>query len=470
MRVALLNPIPLRRGAINKDVSGGFGTVSEFGASPVARVLTWLKQRGVHYPVLSLGYIAALFERAGWDVSYGGRVEDAENADVALVYSSLVAHRAEVELAENVRASGSTRVGFVGPFASVKPELFSDRADFVITGEPERAVQRMAASGEVPHGLVSSPPLDDLDSLPFPAWRYFDADRFRYLPYFPVGRGFFPVLSSRGCALSCAYYCPYTAVTGRKWRKRTPANVVAELEHLVRDYRAQRILFRDPLFTLDRKRSAEIADGIRAAGLRIEWVCETHLDYLDEDLLDRMHASGLRSIKVGIESANATVLEGVKRHHAGQERIRRLLRHCDRRGIAVVAFYILGLPTDTEASIAATTAYAKELNTIGAQFTIATPYPGTRFFEAANAEGRLLTDDWERFDIYTPVMRHDSLSPDTIQRLKSKAYHQYYLRPAWAGKFLTHQWRRMQRRRAGAPGLSSLGATERYVQRTSDAV
>jgi anaerobic magnesium-protoporphyrin IX monomethyl ester cyclase len=458
MKVALLNPIPRRRGAVNKDISGGFGTVSDFGNSPVARTLTWLKQRGVRYPILSLGYIAALFERGGWDVHYGDRVEDAENADVALVYSSLVAHRAEIELAASIRARGRTRVGFVGPFASVKPELFTDRADFVIAGEPERAVDRIASHGEIPSGLVNSPPVDDLDSLPFPAWRYFDADQFRYLPYFPGARGFFPVLSSRGCALSCAYYCPYTAVTGRKWRKRSPANVVAELEHLVRNFGARRILFRDPIFTLNRARSAEIADRIRAAGLRIEWVCETHLDYLDEDLLDRMQASGLRSIKVGIESGNAGVLKGVKRHHPGQERIRRLLDHCDRRGIGVVAFYILGLPTDTEASIEATIDYAMELNTLGAQFTIATPYPGTGFFEAASAEGRLLTEDWERFDIYTPVMRHDRLSPDTIQRLKSKAYQRYYLRPAWAGKFLTHQWRRMQLRRAGAAGLSPVAA------------
>ena len=460
MKVALLNPIPHRRGAVNKDISGGFGTVSDFGNSPVARALTWLKQRGVRYPILSLGYIAALFERAGWDVHYGERVDDADNADVALVYSSLVAHRAEIELAENVRARGRTQVGFIGPFASVKPELFVDRADFVIAGEPERAVERMATSGEIPRGIVSSAPLEDLDSLPFPAWRYFDASQFRYAPYFPAGRGFFPVLSSRGCALSCAYYCPYTAVTGRKWRKRTPANVVAELEHLVRHYKAKRILFRDPLFTLDRKRSAEIADRIRAAGLHIEWVCETHLDYLDEDLLDRMQASGLRSIKVGIESANASVLQAVKRRHAGQERIRRLLHHCDRRGIGVVAFYILGLPSDTEASIAATVDYAKELNTLGAQFTIATPYPGTGFFEVVSAEGRLLTDDWERFDIYTPVMRHDTLLPDTIQRLKSKAYQQYYLRPAWAGKFLTHQWRRMQLGRADAASLPPVAANQ----------
>jgi anaerobic magnesium-protoporphyrin IX monomethyl ester cyclase len=455
MRVVLLNPIPPRRGAVNKDISGGFGTVSDFGDSPVARTLTWLKQRGVRYPVLSLGYLAALFERAGWDVRYGERPQDADGADVALVYSSLVAHRTELALARRLREQGRMPVGFVGPFASVKPELFTDSADFVIAGEPERAVEQMAQRCEIPGGLVRSAPVSDLDSLPFPAWRYFHSAGFRYLPYFPAARGFFPVLSSRGCALSCAYYCPYTAVTGRKWRKRSPANVVAELEHLVRDYGARRILFRDPLFTLDRDRSAAIADGIRAAGLRLDWVCETHLDYLDEELLDHLQASGLRSIKVGIESANPAALQGVKRHHPGEDRIRRLLEHCDRRGIGVVGFYILGLPSDTEASIAATVDYAIELNTLGAQFTIATPYPGTGFFDTASLEARLLTDDWERYDIYTPVMRHDHLTPNAIQRLKSRAYQQYYLRPKWAGKFLTHHWRRMRRRRAAQASGSS---------------
>ena len=462
MRVALLNPIPPRRGALNKDISGGFGTVSDFGDSPVARTLTWLKQRGVRYPVLSLGYVAALFDRAGWDVRYGERIEDAAGADVALVYSSLVAHQTEIALARRLRADGRMPVGFLGPFASVKPELFTDSADFVIAGEPERAVEQMAQRREIPSGLVQSAPVSDLDSLPFPAWRHFDSSRFRYMPYFPAGGGFFPVLSSRGCALSCAYYCPYTAVTGRKWRKRSPANVVAELEHLVRDHGARRILFRDPLFTLDRGRSAAIADGIRAAKLRIDWVCETHLDYLDEDLLDHMQAAGLRSIKVGIESASPAALDGVRRHHPGETRIRRLLDHCDRRGIGVVGFYILGLPSDTEGSIAATVDYATELNTLGAQFTIATPYPGTGFFESASLEGRLLTDDWQRYDIYTPVLRHDHLTPIELQRLKSHAYQQYYLRPKWAGKFLTHHWRRLLRRRGGeADSGSSLASSLR---------
>ncbi|MGH7899240.1 MAG: B12-binding domain-containing radical SAM protein [Candidatus Binatia bacterium] len=451
MKVALLNPMPRRRGAVNKDISGGFGTVSDFGDSPVARTLTWLKRRGVSYPVLSLAYIAAIFEREGWDVSYGEAADSAAGADVTLVYSSLVAHSTELRVAKRLRRPGGPPVGFIGPFASVRPDLFSPHADFVIVGEPEAAVERIARDRTAPAGVMTSPSVENLDALPFPAWHHFDIEHFRYRPYFPTGRGFFPVLSSRGCALSCAYYCPYTAVTGRRWRRRTPENVIAELDYLVRTHGAKRILFRDPLFTLDRARTAEIADGIRKAGLDIEWVCETHLDYLDEELLDRMHAAGLSSLKVGIESANPVVLEDVKRHQPKDERIRRLLGHCDRLGVGVVAFYILGLPSDTEESIAATIDYAMELNTIGAQFTIATPYPGTGFFDAAEAEHRLLTEDWERYDIYTPVMRHDHLSSDDIQRLKSRAYQLYYMRTSWAGKFLSHQWRRFRSRRVPVP-------------------
>ncbi len=439
MKVALLNPIPTRRGAVNKDVSGGFGTVSDYGDGAVARVMTRLKRGGIRYPVLSFGYLAALFERAGWDVSYGEDESAAADADLALVYTSLVAHHSEIALANRLRARGGITVGFVGPFASVRPELFESSADFVIVGEPEHVVERIAA-GERFSGRITSPPIERLDSLPFPSWRVFGHEQFRYRPYFPTGNAFFPVLSSRGCTLSCAYYCPYTAVTGRKWRKRSPENVIAELEHLVQEFGARRVLFRDPLFTLDRARALAIADGIREAGLDLEWVCETHLDYLDEELIDRMCAAGLRSIKVGIESANAQSLKHVKRHQPQQDRVRRLLTHCYRRGIAVTAFYILGLPGDTVESIEATVDYAISLNTIGAQFTVATPYPGTGFFDEVERRGGLLTDDWEQYDIYTPVMQHDRLSSGQIMRAKSRAYQRYYLRTSWAGKFLGYWW------------------------------
>jgi hypothetical protein len=115
MKVALLNPMPPRRGAMNKDISGGFGTVSDFGDGTVARALTWLKRRGVRYPVLSLAYIAAIFERAGWQVAYSENGTP-PGADLALVYTSLVAHRAEVDVANRARSAECRRWDSSGPW------------------------------------------------------------------------------------------------------------------------------------------------------------------------------------------------------------------------------------------------------------------------------------------------------------------------------------------------------------------
>jgi len=450
MRVSLVSPSPPgRRGLVNKDVAGGFGTVSEFGRTLVGDLLTRFKQRQVRMPILSLGYVAALFEEAGWTVRYTEDPATATRDDLALVYTSLVAHDAELAAAAHLRRAG-TRVGFLGAFASVRPELFVEHGDFVIEGEPEQAVRGLAA-GDEPTGIVSSPMVQDLDTLPFPSWSAFDGRRFRHAGYFPGAGPTFPVLASRGCALSCAYYCPYTAVTGRTWRKRSPQNVVAELESLVARFGARHILFRDPIFTLKRERVRELVRLLQEARLGLTWVCETHLDYLDEELIDEMAAMGLRALKVGIESSSEGALDAVHRHQPSSDRVRRLLKHCERIGVGVTAFYMLGLPDDTPASIHQTLRYAIELNTLGAQFTLPTPYPGTPWFDEVEAAGRLTTRDWNRYDVHTPVVEHDHLSPSQLRDLEAQAYQDYYLRPRWAAQFLGHHLRRLVRP-AAPPG------------------
>src|SRR5262249_56214677 len=88
---------------------------------------------------------------------------DLVDGDVALVLSSLVDHKAEAAWADQMRARGA-KVGFVGITASKMPELFRDHSDFILNGEPEAAVMRLA-QGEVPSGVVVSEQIDDLDAL-----------------------------------------------------------------------------------------------------------------------------------------------------------------------------------------------------------------------------------------------------------------------------------------------------------------
>ena len=122
------------------------------------------------------------------------------------------------------------KVGFVGLTASKLPHLFADHADFVLDGEPEAGVMRIA-QGHVPSGAVESEPIADLDSLPFPRWDLI-APRGRRrgikVSSRPIGGGF-PLLASRGCPEFCTY-CPHRILAG--YRARSIANIVDEIEQL----------------------------------------------------------------------------------------------------------------------------------------------------------------------------------------------------------------------------------------------
>ncbi|MCL4458582.1 MAG: radical SAM protein [Chloroflexi bacterium] len=428
MKVALLEVESARPERMNKDLAGGFGTASNYGVSFAAKLLMFAKRRTFHLPIISLGYLAAIFRDAGWEVEVvRNRVPQ---ADLVIIPSSIVDYRTERAMAAKIKKLTQAKVGFIGPFSSLKPELFLDYADFVIKGEPEAAARRISG-GWLPNGEVVSEQIEDLDSLPFPDWSVFPVQEYTYAQV--NQRPFLPILSSRGCSFSCRYYCPYPLYEGTRWRHRSVDNVVKEVKYLVEKYKIKGLLFRDPVFTLDKERAQAIARGIKEAAA-IVWACETHLNLLDERMIDNLYKSGLRAINVGIEAADDEVLREAKRKPIGHDHQERIIRYCERKGIRIGAFYILGLPDQTRESIERTIAYAIRLNTSFAQFTVCTPYPGTQFYD--DVKERIVDEDWEQFNAYTLVFRHWHLSKQEILNLKEKAFLRYYYRPRWIAKFL----------------------------------
>src|SRR6266498_792095 len=161
MRVVLAD-LKSNRGFVSKDtVVGGYGSrLDPF--SRVTTVMAYLKQQFHDVPSVHMAYIAAILARAGHDVSWTrGEIVD---GDVALVLSSLVDHKNETAWADEMRARG-VKVGFIGITASKMPELFAGHSDFILNGEPEAAVMRLA-QGETLRGNVVSEQINDLDSLP----------------------------------------------------------------------------------------------------------------------------------------------------------------------------------------------------------------------------------------------------------------------------------------------------------------
>ena len=427
MKIALLEAFSSSRRYISKDTQGGFGTRTSVGNSIRARVLEIVKQKGVKIPIMSLGYISGIFRKYGHQVV----VNKVDDADLVIIPSSIVDYKHEIATARQIKDLTKAKVGFIGPFATVKPEIFLQMADFVIGGEPEAVATKIAEKNEIPDGYIKGEIIENLDTIPFPNWDGFDINSYSYFPSIKV-KPFLTIQSSRGCPLPCNYYCPYPLVQGKKLRKRSVNNVMEEILYLKNIYNVKGLMFRDPVFTLDKERTKEIARGIK--GLGIEWGCETHIDFLDEELVRIMYESGLKTIEVGIESANKNLLKSIHRGGNYLNRREGVVRYCENLGIRISAFYILGLPEDTRESIGETIRYAKSLNTSAAQFTILTPYPGTEFFK--EVEKDIATREWERFDGYTPVLNYKNISKDELLSLKERAFLEYYYRPGWLLKLL----------------------------------
>src|SRR6185295_10415618 len=151
MRVVLAD-LKSHRGFVSKDtVVGGYGSrLDPF--SRVTTVMAFLKKKFHDVPSVHMAYIAAILARGGHEVKWTRR--ELVDGDVALVLSSLVDYKAETAWADRMRARG-VKVGFIGITASKMPGLFADHGDFIVNGEPEAAVMRLA-HGIVPRGTVAS--------------------------------------------------------------------------------------------------------------------------------------------------------------------------------------------------------------------------------------------------------------------------------------------------------------------------
>jgi len=429
MRVVLAD-LKSSRGFVSKDtVVGGYGSrLDPF--SRVTAVAAYVKKRFHDVPSVHMAYIAAILARGGHDVKWTRG--DLADGDVALVLSSLVDHKAETAWADQMRARG-VRVGFVGITASKMPQLFQDHCDFIINGEPEAAVMRLA-QGDVPSGIVVSEQIDDLDSLPFPRWDLVTEDRRRKFGIKwssrPVGGGY-PLLASRGCPEFCTY-CPHRILAG--YRARSIKNIVDEIERLSDQVPQPYVIFRDPLFTEQRERVVELCEEIHRRELTLTFEAETRLDRLDVELLDILYRAGFRAMSFGVESLDPATLKKSGRRPIPQTHQRQIMAHCRKLGIVTAAFYVLGFLQDDWNSIAATIDYATDLGSTFAQFKMLTPYPGTPMFK--QIEPLLTESDWEKFDGYTPTFRHPNLTERELRFLLGAAYKRFYMRPSYLANFL----------------------------------
>jgi hypothetical protein len=257
----------------------------------------------------------------------------------------------------------------------------------------------------------------DLDSLPFPRWDLLPHERYTIPKSSASGHmRFLPMLSSRGCPFGCSY-CPYPVGQGLKWRYRSPDNVVDEMQYLVERFGVQHIIFRDPMFSAQKKRVVAICDEIVRRGLKVQWKCETRVDCLDEPTIAAMARAGCVGVNFGIESVDPEIQKGVHRQPITPQEFVATIDTCRRYGISTFAFFILGLPGDTLATIMESMEFAVHIRPTWMQFTAATPLVGTSLHDWAVREGLITPDFYRIVTSHAGSVGNENLGSADVQRL-----------------------------------------------------
>jgi anaerobic magnesium-protoporphyrin IX monomethyl ester cyclase len=274
----------------------------------------------------------------------------------------------------------------------------------------------------------------DLDSLPWPAYHLFKMEGYTNLQ--PAtdavdGSKSFSILTSRGCPYRCTF-CSQS-IMPVKWRSRTPENVIAEWEHLVRDLGAQEIGVLDDSANIRKKRLLQIADMLIERELNhVPWIFVNGIraNLVDKPLMQKLKDAGLKRTAFGVETGNPELLKAIDKR-VDHDTIRNAFKVTKEVGIETIAFMIIGLPGDNRATMQDTINFAIELDPLIANFSMMTPYPGTAVWEQVKRNGRLLIQDWEDYVFFEQHARFEmgELTAELVEEMYRRAYRQFYLRP-----------------------------------------
>ena len=278
----------------------------------------------------------------------------------------------------------------------------------------------------------SRPFIPDLDDLPLPLHHLLPLDDYRI----PMVKGPYAfVVASRGCTAGCKYCIKHVSYQ-YSIRLRSPENIMEELRELKRLGIHNVHMYTD-LFTVSREQVMGLCDLIIQEGLDIKWTCNSRVDYVDEEMLQRMAQAGNWLISWGIESGSKEVLKRARKGYR-IEQAPQALRWAKKAGIMNWGYFIIGLPGETEETIRQTIDLSKKLPLDIALFHIAAPYPGTPLFFDVIENGWFRPDTrWEEIDMdESTVLDYPNLSTEQLEYWQRRAFREWAMRPGPMWTFL----------------------------------
>jgi radical SAM superfamily enzyme YgiQ (UPF0313 family) len=183
----------------------------------------------------------------------------------------------------------------------------------------------------------------------------------------------------------------------RTFRFNSPERTIKEMKYVIENYKSQEIYFDDSTFTMNMDRVSRLCDLIINEDIHVDWSCMTHAQMMNKDLIEKMSRAGCTGIKFGVESANQDIVYRIGKS-LDLEHAKKVFKWCKKSDMRTHITFMLGLPGETKKSMEKTIRFAMEVDPDSAQFSIATPFPGTEFYRMAKENGWLIEEDFSKYD------------------------------------------------------------------------
>jgi magnesium-protoporphyrin IX monomethyl ester (oxidative) cyclase len=441
---------------------------------PHVRPITWGIPR--IFPPLGLAYIAAVLEPdhdihiidangEGWrnpkqienDILYcglelkeiGDRISRFNPDICGITVPFSVANSISIQIADIIKGiDPNIPVILGGPHPTVRPlqTLKNESVDYVILGEGEHTIVDLlnTMSSNAPVNDVKGigfkdngtariterrKYITDMDSIPFPARHLLPMKE--YFAAYKEGRAsqlmyvlherWTTLFTSRGCPFHCIF-CSINLTMGRKFRPRSPENVLSEITQLVDNYGIRHICFQDDNMTADPKRAKQIYEMMVKNKLDITWTAPNGIraDTLDSELVVAMKRSGCKRVSLSPESGVQSVVTKIIKKKMDLRQVENAVTLLNSEGIKVDASFVIGLPGETKEDIWNTIHFALKLKKLGmesAGINMATPLYGTELYEQSVKNGYLKPEETNDFYLSTlePLISTKEWSKEEIR-------------------------------------------------------
>ena len=423
---------------------------------------------GVFYYPVWLAYATGVLEDAGFEarlVDAAARNWDIEQVmqdigefqpDLLVLDSSFPSLSHDLSIAETMKKEyPEVKMVLVGAPASQFAEkiLAADNVDIVARWEFDLTLRELAEAlsrgGNLQSvkgisytnsdGIVHNPEREfttseDLDKMPFVSRVY--KEHLNIKDYF-LNYSLYPqvqVFGGRGCPFQCTF-CSWTqTLMGRKYRMRSPSNVVDEMLWVQDNLpQVREVFFEDDTFTINTKWVLAFTEEYKRRGVEIPWGVQARADFGYETMKAMREANCLVAV-IGFESGSNVVLKNVKKGITVAQ-IRQFARDAKRAGLPIHGNWIVGLPGETYETIEMTKKLIKETNADAITVAVTTPFPGTELYEWAKEKGYLVTDDPNEYldkqGHQKSIMSYPNLSSEEVARIVDRILRGYFLSPSY---------------------------------------